>query len=288
MLYRYIVISLFRFMLIDYHLHNHFSPDSESDTVKLLEKERELGIKDICITNHSEWFGHKEGEPGIFNYNDAVKRFKTIQEELDELRSQFTDMNISFGAELQYQESQLDDLKRFIESLPFDFIIGSVHIIDNIVVSGGVHAHELFERMDEKTAYTRYFEKILEYVEWGHFDVVGHFDVIKKYGVNYYGLFNPQKFKPTILKILQTMKEKGIGIELNTACLHQKCNELFPHPDILKWCVEVGIENYTLGSDAHELEEAGRHLNEALAIAKEAGIKTLSTYEKRKPTKHKI
>ena len=288
MLYSYVVMSLHRYMLIDYHLHNHFSPDSETNTAELLKKERELGIKDICITNHSEWFGHKEGEPGIFNYNDAVKRFKTIQEELDELRSQFTDMNIGFGAELQYQEGQLDDLKRFIESLPFDFIIGSVHIIDNIVVSGGAHAHELFERMDEKTAYTRYFEDMMKLVEWGHFDVVGHFDVIKKYGVEAYGPFQPQKYKTIIQKILQTMKEKGIGIELNTACLHQKCNELFPHPDILKWCVDIGIEHFTVGSDAHELSEVGRHLDEALKIAKDAGITTLSTYEKRKPAKHKV
>jgi hypothetical protein len=52
--------------------------------------------------------------------------------------------------------------------------------------------------------------------------------------------------------------------------------------------VEIGIENYTLGSDAHELHEAGRYLDEALDIAKEVGIITFSTYKKRKPTKHKI
>ena len=67
--------------------------------------------------------------------------------------------------------------------------------------------------------------------------------------------------------------------------MHHKCHQLFPHPEILKWCVETGIENYTLGSDAHELHEVGRHLDEALQIAKDVGIKYLSTYKKRQPTK---
>ena len=275
-------------MLIDYHLHNHFSPDSETNTVELIKREKSLGINAVCITNHSEWFAHKEGDPGIFDYNHALKRFQGIKEELDEIRPQFPDMQIGFGVELQYQENQLDELKRFIENLTFDFILGSVHIIENIVISGGKHAHELFERMDEKTAYQKYFEKLLEYVEWGHFDAVAHFDITKKYGHEHYGPFQPQKHKPIILKVLQLMKSKGIGVELNTACMHKNCEELFPHPDILKWCLEIGIEYFTLGSDAHEPEETGRYLDEALKIAKEAGIQTISTYEKRKPTKHKV
>ena len=275
-------------MLIDYHIHNHFSPDSKTDTVELVKIEKSLGIKEICITNHSEWFAHKEGDPGVFDYSHALKRFQDIKKELNEIRPQFPDMQIGFGVELQYQEDQLDELKRFIEDLPFDFILGSVHIIENIVVSGGKHAHELFEGMDEKTAYQKYFEEMIKLIEWGNFDAVAHFDIIKKYGHEHYGPFQPNKYKPIIQKILQLMKDKGIGIELNTACLHQKCKELFPHPDILKWCVEIGIEHYTLGSDAHELEEAGRHLDEAFAIAKKVGIPTISTYEKRQPTKNKI
>jgi histidinol-phosphatase (PHP family) len=84
------------------------------------------------------------------------------------------------------------------------------------------------------------------------------------------------------------MKKKGIGLELNTHCLYDKCKELFPHPDILKWAVDIGIENFTLGSDGHKLNEVGTGLNEALAIAKKVGIKSISTYEKGVPTKFKI
>ena len=275
-------------MLIDYHIHNHFSPDSETDTTELVKREKNLGIKDICITNHSEGFIKGEDEAGIFDYEDAIRHFRATKEEIDNIRPQFPDMNIGFGVELQYQKEYLNDLKRFVEDIPFDFILGSIHVIDNILISGGTHAGDLFGKMNEETAYTKYFEEMLKLIEWGNFDAVAHFDIIKKYGHEHHGQFQPNKYKPIIQKILQAMKNKGIGMELNTGCLHQKCKELFPHPDILKWCLEIGIEHFTLGSDAHELEEAGRHLDEAYKIAKEVGIPTISTYEKRKTIKHKI
>lgn len=275
-------------MLIDYHLHNHFSPDSNTDTKKLIEKLRNQGVYHICITNHGEWFNKEEEEVGTFEYAEVCNRFKTIKKELDEIRPEYPDMDIRFGLELQYQPEQMEDIKKFVSSQPFDFILGSVHILDGVIISGGKNAHLVYEKMNEETAYTKYFEDMLTWVNTGLFDVVGHFDIIKKTAYEFYGPFKPEKYKPVILKILQAMKEKGIGIELNTGCMYKKCKELFPHPDILKWCVEIGIEHYTLGSDAHELDEVGRHLDEALGIAKEVGIKSLSTYNNRVATNHNI
>lgn len=275
-------------MLIDYHLHNHFSPDSETDTVELIEKAQKGGIHHICITNHAEIFVEGEGIPGIFEMEEATKRFLETKKEIDGLKPQFPDMSIGFGVELQYQKEFMTPLKTFEGQMDFDFILGSVHTVENVQISGGGRAGDLYEKVDEKTAYTKYFENMLKLIEWGQLDAVAHFDICKKYGHEYYGPFQPQKYKPIIVKILQTMKEKGIGIELNTGSLHKRCKELFPHPDILKWCVEIGLDHFTLGSDAHKVDEIGRHLNEAVATAKEVGISTVSTYEERKPTKYKV
>jgi len=84
------------------------------------------------------------------------------------------------------------------------------------------------------------------------------------------------------------MKAKGIGLELNAGSLHKNCHELFPHPDILKWALKEGIENFTFGSDAHETARAGTYIKEVAAIAKEVGITHVSTYKKRVATKHPI
>lgn len=273
-------------MLIDYHLHNHFSPDSHNKTEELIQKEQELGISHICITNHAEWF--EEGENGRFQKKEAFDRFTKIKEEIEALRLKFANINIGFGVEIQYMEKPMDDQAEFVDKMDFDFILGSVHLIDGILIAGGGSEAEVFDKMTENEAYGKYFEDVLKLVEWGFIDAVAHFDICKKFGHKFYGPFQPQKHKPIILKILQAMKNRGMAMELNTGSMHKNCHELFPHPDILKWCLDTGIENYTLGSDAHEPDQVGRHLEEALEIAKEVGIKTLSTYRKRDPKRHEI
>lgn len=274
-------------MVIDYHLHNHFSADSESDTTEIVKQALKRGIQEICITNHVEHFS-KGGGNETFSYNEAMQRFTAVKKEIEEVQKKFPDIPIRFGAELEYVAPWMPEMKRFIHDMDFDFLIGSVHIVENVVISSHHFAHDLYSAVPEKEAYTKYFEGLHAMVEWGQFDVVGHFDINKKYGHQFYGPARPQKYKDQIMAILQLMQSKGIGIELNTACLHDKCHELFPHPDILKWCLEVGIEHYTLGSDAHEIERVGENIKEALQIAKDIGIPAITTYQKRQPAKHRI
>ena len=274
-------------MLIDYHLHNRFSSDSKLKTDEIAARAMELGISEICLTNHVETFDPATGD-GIFVYDEAVKRFRKIKTDINDARKRLSRLPIKFGVELEYKEPWMDDMKRFVEKMDLDFMICSVHEIDGVIISSSDFCAQLYEKVDEKYAYTKYFDLLLKAVEWGHFSVIGHFDICKKGGVKFYGPFNPKKYKDRITAILTLVKQKGLGIELNTRCLHEKCNELFPHPDILKWAVEIGVEHFTLGSDGHKLDEVGTGLDEALAIAKDVGIKSISTYEKRVPKKFRI
>ena len=274
-------------MLIDYHLHNRFSSDSKLKLEEIVAKEIKLGVSEICLTNHVETFHPVTGE-GIFVYEEAMTRFGKIKSDINEARKQFPKFPIKFGVELEYLEPYMDDMKRFVEKMDFDFMICSVHVVDEVVISSSDLCGKLYEKVDEDYAYKKYFDLLLKAVEWGHFSVVGHFDICKKGGCKFYGPFRPEKYKNQIIPILNLMKKKDIGIELNTRCLYDKCKELFPHPDILKWAIDIGIENFTLGSDGHKIEEVGTGLNEALAIAKDVGIKSISTYKEGKPTAFQI
>ena len=75
-------------MLIDYHLHNHFSPDSNADTAELIEAEKKHGVQEICLTNHAEWFD-KESKSGIgiFDLEEAVRRFESVEWEIENLQN---------------------------------------------------------------------------------------------------------------------------------------------------------------------------------------------------------
>ncbi|MBU1018314.1 histidinol-phosphatase HisJ family protein [Patescibacteria group bacterium] len=273
-------------MLIDYHIHNHFSPDSDSPTEAIIEKALEAELNAICITNHSETFVNSEGMPGTVQ-PDALERFRKTRQEIDVFRRKYPDLMIGFGAEVQYEDNMCPATE-LVEKAPFDFILGSVHNLDGINISGHTHADQFFEGRTETQAYHRYFEEMLKLIEWGRISAVAHFDIIKKYGHEHYGPFKPEKYKTILIAILKKMRDKGIGMELNTGSMHKRCKELFPHPTILKWCLETGIGHFTLGSDAHHTHEIARHFDEALAIAKDVGIKTFSTYQNRQPTQHQI
>ncbi|MBN2307199.1 histidinol-phosphatase [Candidatus Peregrinibacteria bacterium] len=274
-------------MLIDYHIHNHFSPDSESDTRKIVKKALERGIREICITNHPELHDPKTGKD-IFDLKKAKKIFRQIKEEIREIQKEYPQIKIGFGMEMGYHKGWMQNLKKLIEEADLDFVLGSVHVVSDVIISSHLFADDLYSKTDEETAYGIYFKNMKELVQWGHIDVIAHFDICKKFGHKFYGPFQPEKYKNQILPILKLMKTKGIGLELNTKCMKNRCKEIFPHPTILRWAAEIGLEHFTIGSDAHKASEVGRCFNEALRIAKKAKIRTLSTYQKRKPAKHTI
>jgi len=274
-------------MLIDYHVHNHYSVDSSQNTIDLVKHAQKKGLSEICITNHIESFPEGGGD-GSFTYEEAIGRFTEIKNEIDTIQKDFPDIVIKFGAELEYIEEWMPEMKRLIDDIEFDFLIGSIHVVDKAVISSRELSFELYKKVDEKYAYKRYFEQMYKLVEWGHFSVVGHFDICKKGGSLIYGTFEPEKYKDQIIPILELMNKKGIGIELNTSGLQSECKEIYPHTDILKWCKEVGGEHYTTSSDAHSKENVGADIDKAIALLKDVGINTISTYKKGLPTKHNI
>ncbi|MFH0820178.1 MAG: histidinol-phosphatase HisJ family protein, partial [Candidatus Peregrinibacteria bacterium] len=237
-------------LLIDYHVHNHFSPDSDTDTAEILKKLEHLGVTEMCFANHAEWFD--ESSPSgvhTFDLYEALRRFESIKWEVERLKPQFPKLKIRIGAELTYDPSYLKTIEQFQKEAGLDFVIGSVHEIDGFVISSSKHCQGYFEGKTEAEAYEPYFAQLQELVAWGQFSVVGHLDVIKKYGCEYFGAFQPEKYKTPIVKALKVMAQKGLGLELNTGSLRKRCRELFPHPLILQWAVEAGVEHFTLGSD---------------------------------------
>lgn len=275
-------------MLIDYHLHNHFSPDSNADTREMLLSLQKREIRHVCFTNHAEWFTKGEGKPGVFDEYEAMRRFETIEWELEALKPEFPDMDIRMGVELDYQPHQLSEVEAFLKNTPLDYVLGCVHTLDGIVVATNKNIEQYFDGKTEEEAYTRFFAEQLKLIEWGKLDGIAHFDLIKKYGHQFYGPFKPENHEEAIKQCLKAIKDRNMAIELNTSCLEIKCNELFPHPTILKWAVEIGIEHFTLSSDAHAADTAGKHAKKALEIAKEVGIQALTTYEKRQAKKIEI
>ena len=138
-----------------------------------------------------------------------------------------------------------------------------------------------FGSHDQREAYLPYFEELLRAVQSGLGDVLGHFDLVKRYGTAHYGPFDPLHFEEEIRSVLQAASARGMVLEVNTSGLRQSPGEAYPGLPVLRWYRELGGEILTVGSDAHHSDHLGAGVRQALVLAREVGFRAIATFEAR-------
>jgi histidinol-phosphatase (PHP family) len=133
-------------------------------------------------------------------------------------------------------------------------------------------------------AYLRYFAELERLVNEGEFDILAHFDVVKRYGYEHYGSFEPQQFEETIRPILRRLAQRELALEINTSTLRRSIQEPSPDRMILAWFLEEGGRWVTLGSDAHASQDLGFGLIDMSSMVLSTGFAGLARYESRKPS----
>jgi histidinol-phosphatase (PHP family) len=113
--------------------------------------------------------------------------------------------------------------------------------------------------------WAEYFDLVGDAAESGLFTILGHLDLVKKFG-----------YRPTrILKVeldhlVDRIARAGVLVEINTAGLHRPVAEAYPTLDILRRLRDAGV-GITFGSDAHQPDEVGRDFAHAVDLAQAAG-----------------
>ena len=251
----------------DYHIHTTFSPDAHQTMAEVCERAIELGIPEIALTEHVDFV------PG--DIGTGYFRPEAYFAELEQMRERYRGrLIIRAGAEMGESHRYPYETEVLMDEYPFDFVIGSLHWVgDEIVFS-----REYFERWGKHDAYQRYFEELLVMVRVGGFDVVGHFDVVKRYGCDVVGPLDPHEHEEIIREVLRACVEVGVGLEVNTSTLRRPVGEPSPTEVVLRWYRELGGEIVTLGSDAHRLEDVGYALPEMVELLKAVGFRYVSRF----------
>jgi histidinol-phosphatase (PHP family) len=234
---------------VNYHLHNQYSSDGRGSTEEVCETAFELGFEEICFTNHAETLS-PEGGGWVLDLVEARQRYEQLQHEIERLQPEYPEMRILLGAEFEYRPEWVETLDALIDSVDFDLIIGSVHEVDGHQISGGT-VGKYFKEHDASESYGKYFEAIDEMMEWGGFDVVGHFDMVKRFGTKFYGPVDIKPFESQIRSILEKMVAKGLGLEVNTSGVVQAPAEPYPSLEILQLAKDAHVATVTLGTDSH-------------------------------------
>ena len=258
----------------DIHVHSSFSTDSDADMEEEIRKAIETGLAVICFTDHIDWDFPLPDIKFDFNVDEYFKKIYG-------LRRKFSgQIKVLAGVELGMQEHLAGRYSRLLEEYPFDYCIGSRHLVFQM----DPYYPETFEGRSEAQVYRRYFEETLANVRAFHeFDSMGHLDYIVRYGKKHTGVYSYRAFADVIDEILKLLVKYNIALELNTAGLRRQLGFPNPHPDILRRYRELGGTLVTLGSDSHKAFSLGFAFDAASDLLKSCGFTHTVYYEKRQP-----
>ena len=268
-------------ILCDSHLHTEFSTDSESPVRSMLDAAVERGLKAVCITDHmdldfppQEGMEISDGRPPFFF--EMEEYFKTLVPLREEYRER---LDVRIGIEIGLQPHLGERYRDLVQAYPFDYVIGSVHLIRRLDPYDG----KLFEGRADEEAYREAFTETLRCLEAvSDFDSLGHLDYVVRYGKHQAEEYSYRKFADEIDEVLKKLISMGKGLEMNTGGLKYGLGFCNPHPDVMKRYRELGGEIVTIGADAHRPEHVAYSFEQAAEILRECGFRYYAEYRERR------
>ena len=267
-------------MLTDYHVHlrpdepgttaeRYFTP-ANAERYRMAASER--GIAELGVSEH------------VYRFEQALDVWKhpfwqaNAREDLDgycEFVREQTDLRL--GIEADFVPGGEDRMASLLQARDFDYVIGSVHFLRDEAVDMEDYSVWGKTRSPEEI-WRRYFETLGEAARSGLFDVLAHPDRVKVWGADrprpegdlrrYYEL------------AIDGIAESEIAVEVSTAGLRKRAQEIYPAPAFLEMCLEAGAP-VALSSDAHRPEDVGADYEQALELLAAAGVEELSVFERR-------
>lgn len=261
-------------LMFDYHVHSDYSADCTTPMEETIKKGIEIGLKEICFTEHIDY---DYPDPSFVFEFDLMSYDRSIKQMQEKYQKWIT---IKKGIEIGVEPQLLDRYKELVRQEDFDFVICSMHTTDRT----DLHSGKFFQNRTVEEAYATYYEQLLYCIQ--HFDdfsVLGHLDLVKRYkeGSN-------SDFHEVITEILKLVIAKGKGIELNTSGFRYGLDSGMPSNDILQLYRELGGEIITLGSDSHRADTLGYEFKASLELLSSLGFNYITTFDKGEPSFYRI
>ncbi len=277
-------------MIADYHMHTYYSDDSQYEMEKAVKKAIELGLNEICFTDHVD-YGIKLEHEDYMRLNEEERKNRVANvdyehyfEEIHQLQVKYKDrITIKQGMELGIQTHTIPAFQTLFNRYDFDFIILSCHQVED----KEFWTQDFQKGRSQQVYNERYYEEILNVIKvYKDYSVLGHLDLLKRYDLK--GEYPFEKTKEIITEILKIVIADKKGIEINTSSFYYGLNDLMPSKNILKLYHDLGGTILTIGSDSHKEEQVGAHIEEIHEELKKIGFKQICTFDKMKPIFHDL
>ena len=253
-------------MIVDLHNHTPLCNHAEGEIFEYVEK---------AIKSGTKYFGFSDHAPMDFDpkYRMDFTQMQEYEKAVLDAKEKYKEqIEILLAYEVDFLPGHMDER---VLNADVDYLIGSVHFIDE----WGFDNPEFighYEHEDIDVIWQKYFNAIEEMAKSGHFDIVGHLDLIKVFK------FMPKKDINLIAKnALLAIKKADMVLELNVAGYRKPVAESYPSASLLKQAYELDIP-ITFSSDAHKPEQVSLFNEEITKMARDAGYTECAIFRKRK------
>lgn len=258
----------------DSHMHSAFSYDSDAEMETMIKSAIDMQLNTICFTEHLDL--DYPGDPSQFQID-----INAYEKKLFELKDKYKNqIELLYGIELGLVPYLAPRYEQFVQSHPFDYIIGSSHLIDGM----DPYYPEFFEKNDTETGIRKYFQTVIDNTKaFEHFMSYGHIDYVVRYAPQTNQGYTYEKYKDILDELLLTLIQHDKALEINTAGFKYGLNQPHPQIDVLCRYREMGGERITIGSDAHKPEHIAFDFARTEEILKHIGFKYYLIFKEQKP-----
>ncbi len=250
----------------DVHTHHDRCGHAQGKIRDYIEAAIDKGLTVIGISDHTPYFSSEEDQlfPGIAM---AKSDFPEYVNEVLQLKQLYRDkIDVLLGIESDFFPEYINRYRSFFDPYPFDYIIGSVHYVDEINIFKKGRWDNLSEQEKIRTKET-YYNLIERSARSGMFQILGHIDAMK----GFYPAFSDIQTEAVEIT-LKVIGEAGVAIEVNTSGKTKDVGGWYPSDNILELARHYKV-NVTFGSDAHSPDRVGDDFELVEQHLKEIGFK---------------
>jgi len=261
---------------IDYHTHHVRCGHALGQIEDYIKAALAKGFAEIGISDHSPLY-YMDGNDPQPQSAMAKSELDGYVEEVLKLKEKYIgQIAVRLGLESDYVEGMEDFYGQIFTRYPFDYVIGSVHMVFD--------EHVYFARRWDKVrdplpVYAEYYRLLQKSAQTKLFDILGHSTAILAYAPR------QTEAQTTALEQMQdealvAIREADVCVEVNTSGYRKMRTDPFPSARMVGKCVELGIP-LTFSSDSHRPDEVAhsRQQVETLFVAK--GVTELATFQNR-------
>ncbi|MBQ9376682.1 MAG: histidinol-phosphatase [Schwartzia sp.] len=265
-------------MKIDYHMHfEHGSYDF--DWVEgFFVTAGKRGLDEIGITEHSHGFTDFEhfyrddlilDDSFVGSFQQKWLKKNKFRYSLDDYFTFMDELKkrgkpVKTGIEVCNFADQ-KAVGEILDRYPFDYRIGSVHFLRGWAYDSSEIKAE-WERHSLEEIYEWYAGEAENLCAGGCYDVLGH-----PFNIRLYKYFPTFDVTPYLERVAKAMKAADMVVDINTGTFYRyPIQEISPYPAFMEIAADYGLPIITT-SDAHEPEDCGAYIDDAIAYAKRFG-----------------